>query len=88
MKDQQIADALTKVLTYADLRKHLADDEHRDPLPIYGARRWFTRRRMPVASLRETPLEKLQFLRECCTQQADGLGVLWPLEFTNNEEGD
>jgi len=45
--DKQIGEAIRRILFYADMRKHLADDEHMDPLPIYGVTRAYDR--MPVA---------------------------------------
>lgn len=53
--DRRIGEALVRILNYAELRKHLADDEHRDPLPIYGSARMYDR--LPVARMRSTPRE-------------------------------
>lgn len=33
-----IAQTIDHINTLADMRKHLADDEHMDPLPIHGSR--------------------------------------------------
>lgn len=68
-------DALMNVLAYADLRKQLADDEHRDPLPIYGAARMLDR--IPLAMV-DTPSERAVVAREYYNI---------PIETVFNEEG-
>lgn len=73
-------DALMKVLAYADLRKHLADDEHRDPLPIYGAARWFDRQ--PIAARAIDRKEHLRITRGM--MEPDWVEMLPGI---NNEEG-
>lgn len=75
-------DALMKVLAYADLRKQLADDEHRDPLPIYGSARWYYRR--PLVQQRNLNASKEPwFVRLLMTRTE----YEWPAPGINNEEG-
>lgn len=77
--------AVVSVLMLADMRKHLSDDEHRDPLPIYGSVRLYDR--MPVAERRNyTPMERLRMLRMQMYPSYTTSILCYPDE-GNNEEG-
>ncbi len=80
--DKQIGEALIRILTYADLRKHLADDEHHEPLPIYGCARWHDR--VPLARIIPDGKERLLDARNNMTY-ADHLCM--EDRRINNEEG-
>jgi len=82
--------AVLSVLLLADMRKHLADDEHRDPLPIYGSARLYDR--IPLAERRNyTAIERLRLLREQMSPPCAGMlcydGCGGYMNATNNEEG-
>jgi hypothetical protein len=74
--DQQIAHHLHNILRLADLRKHLADDEHRAPLPIHGSARMDDRQ--PVAAQRWSVRNRPALARdhnravESCTNNEEG----------------
>lgn len=93
LHDEFLAGQLLRVLKYADLRKHLADDEHCDPLPIHGSARMYDRLPLMHPDRRGYSLiERLQMKREQMSKEHAGL-LLYPTDgdgyvnSSNPEEG-